>query len=62
MKKLTLLKLVVVAAAAFYLYGQATTSVAETAPPASCPAFCFHLTCGGGQRAHCNSRGQCVCP
>jgi len=54
MKKLTLLKLVFVAAAAMSLYGQATV-------PDSCPSFCFHLTCGNGQHAHC-SGGKCVCP
>jgi hypothetical protein len=57
MKKLTLLKLGLVVAAALSLYGQ------ETSGPitASCPAICPHLTCGGGQRAHCLN-GKCVCP
>lgn len=57
MKKLTLLKLVLVVAAAVSLYGQATS---EPTPDA-CPSFCFHLTCGNGVHAHC-SNGKCVCP
>jgi hypothetical protein len=57
MKKLTLLKLVLVVAAAVALYGQSASAASAT-----CPSFCFHLTCGDGQHAHCNSKGQCVCP
>jgi hypothetical protein len=56
MKKLTLVKLLLVLASAVALYGQATP------PPQTCPSFCFHLVCGDGQHAHCNSKGQCVCP
>ena len=56
MKKLTLLKLVFIVAAALSLYGQAAPAV-----PAACPSFCFHLTCGNGVHAHC-SNGKCVCP
>lgn len=58
MKKLTLLKLAFIVAAAASLYGQA---ISGTTPPQTCPSFCFHLTCGGGHVAHC-SNGQCVCP
>ncbi len=56
MKKLTLLKLAFIVAAAVSLYGQATGPI-----PDACPAICSHLTCGDGQRAHC-SNGKCVCP
>ncbi|HLJ88648.1 MAG TPA: hypothetical protein VKZ53_17645 [Candidatus Angelobacter sp.] len=58
MKKLTLFKLVLAAGLAFCLYDQ----MAPPATAATCPSFCFHLTCGGGIRAHCNAKGQCVCP
>jgi hypothetical protein len=57
MKKLTLLKLALVVAAAVSLYGQTTSGPT----PDACPSICTHLTCGGGQRAHC-SNGKCVCP
>jgi len=62
MKKSTLLKLLltVTAAGALSLYGQ--TSGIGTTTSLKCPADCDHLTCGDGQRAHCNSKGQCVCP
>lgn len=56
MKK-TLLKLMLIAGMAVALYGQVEPSPSN----AACPSFCFHLTCGGAH-AHCNSRGQCVCP
>jgi hypothetical protein len=56
MKKLTLLKLAIVVAAAWSLYGQATTT-----PSFTCPAICPHLTCGNGEHAFC-SGGKCVCP
>ena len=54
MKKLTLLKLLLVVAGALVVYGQAATS-------RTCPSICDHLTCGDGQRAHCED-GKCVCP
>lgn len=57
MKKITLMKLSLVIAMAVGIYGWATPSDAAT-----CPPICPHLTCGDGQRAHCNSKGQCVCP
>lgn len=60
MKKSTLLKLVLVVAAALSLYGQAKSSETETTTSRTCPSFCFHLTCGGAH-AHCVN-GQCVCP
>lgn len=57
MKKLTLFKLLFVLAMALALYGKELPSPTN----ATCPPICPHLTCPGGH-AHCNSRGQCVCP
>jgi hypothetical protein len=57
MKKLTLLKFAFIIAAAASLYSQ----TASGPTPDACPSICIHLTCGGGQRAHC-SNGKCVCP
>lgn len=56
MKKLTLFKLLLVGA--MFLAAAYT----ESAAAFTCPPDCFHLTCGNGDRAHCNSEGQCVCP
>jgi len=53
MKKLTLLKLLLVLGGALVVYGQASDR--------TCPSICDHLTCGDGQRAHCED-GKCVCP
>ena len=62
MKKFTLIKLLIIVAAAVTLYAQAPSPDA-TSPLCKPGGFCLmgRITCGDNRIAHCVN-GQCVCP
>jgi hypothetical protein len=61
MKKMTLIKLLLVVAAAVALYGQPVPK--KTSPLCEPGGLCLmgRVTCGDNRIAHCVD-GQCVCP